>query len=413
MRNPHYRSPEPFLAFRDRSVWDVLAKMGERVSESARRISDARLASANEEALAAELASQHELAVPHLDVERMTVDYGSRMVPAEHFPISYGAERGKSYEKKTVIFRIPYQGDPVFLRCHDSRLSVNPPRIFLSEGSVCFEILVLDMDKDKIEEERDHVLRHLREYLPAVARAVRSHNEGLAGRALALLRERKREIQADGELLAALGTPAGPKSAPLPAMSVPPPVRRRLIRVDQSPTQPGRAPDPTLDEKTYGDILEALEGYGTQMERSLSTYSGMGEEDIRNHLLALLQGGFSGSATGESFNRAGKTDILLRHHNRNLFVAECKVWSGPKAYLEAISQLLGYLTWRESKAALLLFVRNKEISKVLSMVRDTTSTHPQFLRLESNGKGTFRYHFSLPADPAAHLHISVLAFHLA
>jgi len=31
-----------------------------------------------------------------------------------------------------------------------------------------------------------------------------------------------------------------------------------------------------------------------------------------------------GKATGETFNRARKTDILLREGDRNVFIAECK-----------------------------------------------------------------------------------------
>lgn len=411
MRRSSQRRDE-FLSFCKLNVRDVLAEFGERVDESVRRISDARLASANEEQLAAEVAAQHKLVVPHLAFEEIHAEYGSRMIPAEHFPISYAVERGRSYEKKTVIFRIPYEGEPIFLQCHDSTYSLSPARIFLDQGDVCFEILELSMDKDRIEQEKDRAVGHLQKYLPAVAYSVSSYNERLPGRTLALIHERKKEIEADSDLLAALGAKVRPALAAPAAMSVTPPVKRRVIRVAHTPLQPGRTPDPTLDAKTYEDILQALHGYGVQMERSPSTYTGMGEEDIRNHILALLQAGFEGSATGESFNRSGRTDLLLRHQNRNLFVAECKVWSGAKAYAAAITQLLGYLTWRESKAALLLFVRNREISTVLTAIREASTRHPQFVRLESSDQGMFRYCFALPPDLDVHIYVAVLAFHL-
>jgi hypothetical protein len=35
----------------------------------------------------------------------------------------------------------------------------------------------------------------------------------------------------------------------------------------------------------------------------------------------------------------------MRHEGKNIFVAECKLWRGPKAHLEALDQLLSYLTW--------------------------------------------------------------------
>ena len=63
-----------------------------------------------------------------------------------------------------------------------------------------------------------------------------------------------------------------------------------------------------------------------------------------------------GKATGETFHRAGKTDILLHEGDRNVFIAACKFWKGPKAFGEATDQRLGYTTWRDSKTA--IFVVN-------------------------------------------------------
>jgi hypothetical protein len=52
------------------------------------------------------------------------------------------------------------------------------------------------------------------------------------------------------------------------------------------------------------------------------------------------------------FNAAGKTGILIRAEDRHFFIAECKIWRGLKTVREALTQLLAYLTWRDTKAAL-------------------------------------------------------------
>ena len=51
-----------------------------------------------------------------------------------------------------------------------------------------------------------------------------------------------------------------------------------------------------------------------------------------------------------------------------MFIADFKFWKGPKAFGEAIDQLLGYATWRDSKTAILVFNRGVETSKVLSAI---------------------------------------------
>ena len=66
------------------------------------------------------------------------------------------------------------------------------------------------------------------------------------------------------------------------------------------------------------------------MERSPSAFESMGEEDLRTHFLVQLNGHYEGQATGETFNYEGKTDILIRTEGRNIFIAECKYWGGPK-----------------------------------------------------------------------------------
>ena len=79
----------------------------------------------------------------------------------------------------------------------------------------------------------------------------------------------------------------------------------------------------------------------------------LNDEDIRMLLLVLLNGVDGGAATAETFNHQGKTDMLIRADGKDVFITESKVWSGAKAFLETLDQLLGYLRWRDSKTAIL------------------------------------------------------------
>lgn len=63
---------------------------------------------------------------------------------------------------------------------------------------------------------------------------------------------------------------------------------------------------------------------------------------LRDLLLVILNNQF-GPAGGEIFIRKGKTDITILREKGAIFIAECKNWSGAKAFSGAIDQLLGYL----------------------------------------------------------------------
>lgn len=130
-------------------------------------------------------------------------------------------------------------------------------------------------------------------------------------------------------------------------------------------------------------------------------------------MLLILEPNFQGSATGETFNKKGRTDILLRHEGSNVFVAELKYWHGNKAYIQTISQLLGYLTWRDSKAAVILFVSNKNFGAVLDSIQKSTTQHPNFLGLVNVvADGWYQYRFHINADPNREVMLAVQAFHV-
>ena len=132
----------------------------------------------------------------------------------------------------------------------------------------------------------------------------------------------------------------------------------------------------------------------------------------RNHFLVQLNGHYEGQATGETFNQKGKTDILIRENGRNAFIAECKFWSGAKAFGDIIDQLLSYTSWRDMKTAIFLFNRNKDTSNVLKQIPDLVRMHPNYKR---DNPGTlnetrFRYMLHQAGDVNRELFLTVCVY---
>src|SRR5262249_14489481 len=127
--------------------------------------------------------------------------------------------------------------------------------------------------------------------------------------------------------------------------------------------------------------------------------------------LVILNGQFEGHATGETFNRTGKTDILIREKDRNLFIAECKFWDGSKSLTDAIDQVLSYTCWRDTKVAVIVFNRRKDISSVLAAVRKAATDHPCCKKqLDYKAEGGFRFPFGQKADRNREPILTVLVF---
>ena len=173
-----------------------------------------------------------------------------------------------------------------------------------------------------------------------------------------------------------------------------------------------RLPDKEYSaEAQYEQALSSIQQMALVMEQAPGSFTTMGEEDLRQHFLVQLNAEFKGEATAESYNRQGMTDILIRKDGQNLFIAECKIWSGKKALGEAIDQLLSYTTWRDTQVALIIFNRNRAFSDVLVKMKEAVGEHPQFDRWEEYKAETgVRCILRRLDDPKREITLTVLAF---
>ena len=157
-------------------------------------------------------------------------------------------------------------------------------------------------------------------------------------------------------------------------------------------------PEPVLEEAIYQDVLQAVRAWGTSLERTPGTAAKLDEEELRDLLLGNLNTYWQGAAGGELFNGSGKTDILIRHGGRNAFIAECKIWHGPKGVSDALDQLLGYLVWRDSKAALVMFIRTKDPAGTIEKLQAAVEAHASYAMTKDATSPSSRIDFIITAD---------------
>ncbi len=173
--------------------------------------------------------------------------------------------------------------------------------------------------------------------------------------------------------------------------------------------------EPELEMKEYDHIIQICSDMAKVMERSPKAFAEMEEEDLRTHFLVQLNGHYQGQATGETFNSNGKTDILIRNDNQNVFIAECKFWKGQKVYLATIDQLLGYVTYRDTKTAIFVFVKNIYFTNICEKIKSATEQHENFIKFINDYKppkdsSAFRCEFKNKNDEEKHFYITVMAF---
>lgn len=247
---------------------------------------------------------------------------------------------------------------------------------------------------------------------------VQRHNQKATEQLPALVAKRRAKLLNDRNLQASIGYPIM-KRPDADIHSVP--LKRRKITPSHSARPSGHqnayVPEPAIDDDDYEAVLAVLRNARNALERSPSMSAKLDEEETRDLLLVMLNGQFEGKAAGEVFNCTGKTDILVRDGDRNVFIGECKIFD-PKnkqsvdhVVTSALDQLLGYLVWRDTKAALLLFIRDANVSDVVSKALAAIDSHPNHKR---PGKISTeeRYDFVLHAngDTSRDIHVAFLPF---
>ncbi len=326
----------------------------------------------------------------------------------------YSEDYGRTFRRKQLEFRfeIPFSGDATLLNLRPSSYSSVWPHAKVEHGKIVIVFHRADRDADAIKREFNEELSRIKQHLGWQRPEIDRWNQGLPELVRQQVVARREKLIADKQLVTDLGFRVV-KRGESASYSIP--IQRKHVIPPLPPARPGPVtpPEPSLDASVYEEILNTLDGMSVVMERNPSAFATVDEETLRTHFLVPLNSNFRGMASGETFNAAGKTDILIKHQDRILFIAECKFWTGPKSLTDAISQLLSYTTWRETKAAILLFSRKKDFTAVLDQIPGIFAQHPQYVRREPYAKSTaFRFILRSPHDAQRHLTVTLLAFNV-
>lgn len=359
-----------------------------------------------------------EYLVNHYQIEPLVLHWNEKsvsdreeLIDAEQFPPGFTVTSGRSYRKSVITYHIPYSGKEVLLSMSPSLRILWTERVKPTKECISFDIINWRDDADEIKRKADEFQNKVSQQAGNLTKEMLQFNSKLEGEAKTVVQARKSELLKQANLVASLGVTLKKAEQEVSTFAVPVTKKKIIVKKPASP-KGSFTPEPTLDEGTYQDILEMIHDAGVAMERHPSIYSDKDEEVLRDFFLMVLSPHFD-STTGETFNKVGKTDILIRHEKQNIFVAECAFWHGIKLFYGKVDQLLGYLTWRDSKSAIMCFIKNKEVTPVLSAIEQDMEKHPCFVKYwGKKTEGWFMFEFHLKEDSTRSVQLAVLCFHL-
>jgi len=378
--------------FDDRDLSEWLEQRREECAAELEQVPEAEILAQPLDEVAEPVLSTYLVEAVELQVQdKYAVDqgeikvWGSGGMVTERVRVRFGGDPG--VPGRSVAVHVPFSGDPHLLLLRPSKHTIGGARGRLEGHEIVFPFESPSNAPLDLETATAGAVRAIEDpNLKSQSEEVAQFNENLRSSVATTLLERRRRILDDRKHLEALGMPVY-RREDAPTTYAAPGIEKRAApaatdrRTRQSPPM-----EPAVAEAFYEHIIQVVTAMARGMERNPGDYANWQEEQLRDALLVMLNTHYEGQATGETFNKSGKTDIIIRIEDSNVFVAECKWWDGASRFASsnsaepsALDQLLGYATWRDAKLALTVFVRNKEIDKTIKAACEALETHHAFL----------------------------------
>lgn len=402
------------MLFNKVSILEVLKSRNQQIKQKIQSFQADYILNASEEDFVAWLVDEFTFDVPAIDDSKIDLEYGEAQMDVSRDPMRVFLDRSQPFyvAGTKVTFIVPFGGDATFFDVQPQQFtySMGGSKAVLFKSEIHFTYMGENLKGEGAKREFQNELQLLKQNLQNLKTDVERDNGDLEQRIRDQVRKRKDKLLQDAQMAASIGYPIRRRNGTPATYAVP--VQRRRPKIERPEVPTGSfQPEPVLAMDEYENIIGIIRNMVRVMEQSPKAFETMGEEDLRTHFLVQLNAQYEGRATGETFNFQGKTDILIRAEGRNVFIAECKFWNGEKQFLATIDQLLSYLSWRDTKVALLIFNRNVNFSEVLKKIAETTPTHKCYKRTANIlDESSYRYIFHQPNDANRELILTVLAF---
>lgn len=317
-----------------------------------------------------------------------------------------------------ITVEIPFSGDHNLLKGKTNTWSSVLPtgQVRLGRDGIGKIVMTFrqphDADPNQIKSSLDNNLKTINQYVSWSKTQVDSYNKSLPQLVKQAVDFRREKLKKHNSITDILGIPLKQKQGS-PSFE-PIKVHKKITKPLPPPPKGGFKPEPGITDAEYDNILKLIRHSGISFEKTPKTFNVHDEEELRDIILSQLNAIYEGDAKGETFNKSGKTDIIISESGRSAFIAECKIWRGKKSFSDAIDQLLSYLTWRDCKTALVVFnKKNKNFTQILESVESRISSHPHFIsKVEEKDANEWLYQMRSEDDENRIVKMNVMFFNI-
>lgn len=399
--------------FRTYELSNLLGQQTQNIIGKIQSEKDEYLANINQDEYLKHIQTEFEITTPTLLEEQIYCETNQKKIEVrDHF------DRGMIFiDGIEITVFIPFEGDKILLLCRANTWCTSAPTGSIQDNKILikFQMPFQNAETFNLESQLSPIIKAIKDNIAFTDKDLNTFNSNIKTVAQNAINAKVSNYNKFNNLVKNIPYPIKRDDNVPMTFEIPQVVRKPKISKPEANVSKSE-PEPTLSNEEYDHIIKICSDMSLVIERNPKVFTDIDEESLRTHFLVQLNGHYQGQATGETFNSIGKTDILIRNDNQNVFIAECKFWKGEQVYKDTIDQLLGYVTYRDTKTSILVFVRNKDFTGVLDKIQEITPTHQKFIRQDKSYRppveSAYRYAFKNKNDENKEFLLTVIAFHL-
>lgn len=395
---------------RSRNMSSYKHELSDNVAETVRDLSEKELEN-SDDSLVLILISKFK--IPLLELKEYYQTDGGEVkkdISKDHRFVAYGDPYPVYKKARVILIHIPFEGNPEFLNLSPSRFKMVTPRgeVIGNEIIMSFEFFP-DVDNgENLKREIEREIKLVKENVVWMNEDITTFNNSLEGLISSNLSKRREDLKKGKAIIDNLGIPK--KEEKILETGFVKPIQKIEVKIEI----PSRNQDPFLENSIYEEITKHVNSLGINLERCKSLVRSLDEESLRDMFFMALNSAYKGLVSTEAFNHLGKTDVLIRKDDKNLYISEFKIWRNHDYFSDGIDQLLDNLTWRDSKCSYVIFSRNMDFSNVIEKAKELISKHPNHIKLTNKiSENCFRFQFKNKTDSNKEVTLTLHLFNLA
>jgi hypothetical protein len=358
-------------------------------------------------------AERFKFDIPVLLTDKIVVDQREAIIEVgSDRNLAYTSERARGFAATGTLVEVsvPFEGDALCFDIQPTTFTFNLPRGEAHENLLTFYIEGVDLIADQVRAQIQQMLNDVSQNLRYLRSDCDRFNANLYSYAHSLIQKRRRKLLSDRNLLTDLGFKLKERSDS-PVTFQLPEIRQKIVPVLPLATKTPYRPEPYLATRDFARVLEVMQKMAQVMQHSPSALLRMDDDALPAHFLFQLNGHFEGKNPVETFAYAAKNTIGIQGDGKHIFLAECHFWTDARDFAATLRRLLGFSSWRDTKAAVLLFNRDKDFSQMLEAIQATVRGHSNLKReLPQLSKTSLPYVFAHHADRNREMLLTILAF---